>query len=219
MSADSEKPNIIGGNWIKYCTVAKSMGRSGPIWTSVVVCARVACALQPVRSIPVAIFLPSRCAERCAKDAFLTSFRATLRAQWLISLFLVLHAHWFSAPGVKKKQNKHCLNRGVRGDRFPPALYVQSGGCCSWRLFHFHADVIDHPRCIDMYFERCNLQARERSTERLWPVRPHRAEAHHQWSTVDLHHGVYSRSTVRVSHIMLEFFGFNAFSMSRKNHV
>ena len=27
MSADSEKPNIIGGNWTKYCTVAKSVGR------------------------------------------------------------------------------------------------------------------------------------------------------------------------------------------------
>ena len=40
--------------------------------------ARVACALRPVRSIPVAVFLSSRCAERCAKDAFLTSFRATL---------------------------------------------------------------------------------------------------------------------------------------------
>ena len=57
MSADSEKPNIVGGNWMKYCAVAKSVGRSRPIWTSVVVCARVACALRPVRSIPVAIFL------------------------------------------------------------------------------------------------------------------------------------------------------------------
>ena len=44
-------------HWMKYCTVAKSMGRSRPIWTSVVVCARVACALRPVQSIPVAIFL------------------------------------------------------------------------------------------------------------------------------------------------------------------
>ena len=78
MSADSETPNIIGGNWMKYCTVAKSMGRSWPIWASVVVCARVACAPRPVRSIPVAIFLRSRCAERCANDAFLTSFQATL---------------------------------------------------------------------------------------------------------------------------------------------
>ena len=78
MSADSRKPKITGGNWMKYCTVAKSMRRSRPIWTSVVVRARVACALRPVRSIEVAIFKPSRCAERCANDEFLTSFRATL---------------------------------------------------------------------------------------------------------------------------------------------
>ena len=57
MSADSEKPNIIGGNWTKYCTVAKSVGRGRPISASVVVGARVACALRPVQSIPVAIFL------------------------------------------------------------------------------------------------------------------------------------------------------------------
>ena len=47
------------------------MGRSRPIWTSVVVCARVACALRLVQSLPVAIFLNhDRCAERCANDAF-----------------------------------------------------------------------------------------------------------------------------------------------------
>ena len=59
MSADSEKPNIIGGNWTKYCTAAKFVGRGRPIWKSVVVRARarVACALWPVQSIPVAIFL------------------------------------------------------------------------------------------------------------------------------------------------------------------
>ena len=59
MSADSEKPNIIRGNWTKYCTVAKSVGRGRPVSTSVVVRARarVACALRPVESIPVAIFL------------------------------------------------------------------------------------------------------------------------------------------------------------------
>ena len=33
---------------MKYCTVANSIGRSWPIWTSVVVCARNACALRPV---------------------------------------------------------------------------------------------------------------------------------------------------------------------------
>ena len=38
-------------------TVAKFVGRSRPIWTSVVDRARVACALWPVQSIPVAIFL------------------------------------------------------------------------------------------------------------------------------------------------------------------
>ena len=54
--ADSEKPKIIGGNWMKYCTVAKSMRRGRPIWTSVSVRARVSCALRPVRSIPVAKF-------------------------------------------------------------------------------------------------------------------------------------------------------------------
>ena len=57
MSADSEKPNIIGGNWTKYCTVTKSVGRGRPIWTLVVVRARVAFALGQVQSIPVAIFL------------------------------------------------------------------------------------------------------------------------------------------------------------------
>ena len=45
MSADSEKPNIIGGNWTKYCTVAKSVGRGRPIWTSVIVRARTSLAL------------------------------------------------------------------------------------------------------------------------------------------------------------------------------
>ena len=44
MSDDSEKPNIIG-NWTKYCTVAKSVGRGRPIWTSVVVRARASLAL------------------------------------------------------------------------------------------------------------------------------------------------------------------------------
>ena len=45
MSSDSEKPNIIGGNWTKYCTVAKSVGRGRPIWTLVVVRARASLAL------------------------------------------------------------------------------------------------------------------------------------------------------------------------------
>ena len=64
-------------NWTKYCTVAKSVGRSRPIWTSVVVRARrlrsAAGSINSGRHI-----LESRCAEHCANDAFLTSFRATL---------------------------------------------------------------------------------------------------------------------------------------------
>ena len=45
MSADSEKPNILGGNWTKYCTAAKPVGRGRPICTPVVVCARASLAL------------------------------------------------------------------------------------------------------------------------------------------------------------------------------
>ena len=57
LSADSVKPNITGGIWMKYCTVAKSMGRDRPISVAVNGWARVACALRTSRSIPVAIFL------------------------------------------------------------------------------------------------------------------------------------------------------------------
>ena len=75
MSADSEKPNIIGGNWTKYCTVAKSVGRGRPICTSVVVGARAACALRPIQSIPVAIFL-NHDAQRAAQTT-----RSRLRSE------------------------------------------------------------------------------------------------------------------------------------------
>ena len=66
---------------MKYCTVAKFMGRRRPIWMSVVVRRRL-CARR-LRSAAGSInsgrhILESRCAERCANDAFLTSFRATL---------------------------------------------------------------------------------------------------------------------------------------------
>ena len=76
MSADSEKPNIIGGNWTKSCTVAKSVGRGRPIWTSVVVRARVACALRPVQSIPVAIFLnhDAQSAAQTTRFDFVSSY-------------------------------------------------------------------------------------------------------------------------------------------------
>ena len=72
---------------MKYCTVAKSTGRSRPIWTSVV-CARVACSPWPVWSIPVAIFLPSWCAECCANDTFFTSFRAP--SFWFLNINVLI---------------------------------------------------------------------------------------------------------------------------------
>ena len=60
----SEKPNIFffffgggGGIWVYYCTVAKTMDQDRPICIEVNGCARVACAVRPCRSIPVAIFL------------------------------------------------------------------------------------------------------------------------------------------------------------------
>ena len=72
------KNQTIGGNWTKYCTVAKSVGWAWPIWPSVVICAyyfrSAAGSINSGRHI-----LESRCAERCANKAFLTSFRATLR--------------------------------------------------------------------------------------------------------------------------------------------
>ena len=57
MSADSEKLNIIGGIWMKYCTLAKTMSRDRPICVEVRGCTHVACAPRPSRSIPVAILL------------------------------------------------------------------------------------------------------------------------------------------------------------------
>ena len=57
MSAAAENPKITGAIWMKYCTVAKGMGPDRPISVEVNGYARVACALRPSRSIPVAIFL------------------------------------------------------------------------------------------------------------------------------------------------------------------
>ena len=48
MSADSENPKITRGNWMKYCTVAKRMGRDRPISVEVNGGAHAACALRPV---------------------------------------------------------------------------------------------------------------------------------------------------------------------------
>ena len=84
MPADSEKPNITGGIWMKYCTVAKSygMGRDRPISVEVTGCARVACALQPSQSGRHS--LESKGADHCANDAFLTSLRATLTIETIM---------------------------------------------------------------------------------------------------------------------------------------
>ena len=81
MSADSETPHIVGGIWMKYCTALWQnylwVGRS-----SVNASACAACALQPILSIPVAIFLTSPCAECYTNDATFTSFRATLTLRY-----------------------------------------------------------------------------------------------------------------------------------------
>ena len=83
MSADSEKRNIIGGNWMKYCTVAH-----GKIYGSELADLDVRRRLRARRLRYAAgsinsgrHILESRCAERCANDAFFTSFRATLRRE------------------------------------------------------------------------------------------------------------------------------------------
>ena len=112
MSADSEKPNIIGGNWTKYCTVAKSVGRGRPIWRSVVVCARVACALRPVQSHSGRHILESRCAERCANDAFSTSFRAG---------YLWQH-YYTSRCGVEEDASTRWRNTSTFRRSFSPQL-------------------------------------------------------------------------------------------------
>ena len=81
ISADSEKPHIVGGIWMKYCSALWQnylwVGRS-----SVNASACAAWTLRPILSIPVAIFLTSRCAECCANDASLTSFRAALTLRY-----------------------------------------------------------------------------------------------------------------------------------------
>ena len=62
---------------MKYCTVA--MIRDRPISVEVNGCVRFACALRPIESIKSGRhILESRCADRCANNTFLTSFRATL---------------------------------------------------------------------------------------------------------------------------------------------
>ena len=48
----------------------------------------------------------------------------------------------FSVRRKKKKTSTVSMEGSVETASRPPF----GGGCCSWRLFHFHADVIDHPR-------------------------------------------------------------------------
>ena len=94
MSADSENPNITGGIWMKYCTVAKVWVRIGQFlskWpavrASLALCGRVNHHI-----------LESRCADRCANDAFLTSFWATLNnipLRW--SVLMLFSIIFFSA--------------------------------------------------------------------------------------------------------------------------
>ena len=70
MSADSEKPNITGGIWMKYCTVAKSMGRERPISVEVNGCMCARRLRSPAGLITSdRHILDSRCADRCANDA------------------------------------------------------------------------------------------------------------------------------------------------------
>ena len=80
MSVDSEKPNITWGIWMKYCTVAKSISWSG----KANFCRSERLRARRLRSAAGLInsdrhVLDSRCADRCANDAFLTWVRATLK--------------------------------------------------------------------------------------------------------------------------------------------
>ena len=79
---------IIGGNWTKYCTVAKSVGQGRRIWTSVVIRAcRLRSAAGSINS--GRHILESRCAERCANDAFLTSFRGNVPCVFCVKKLVV----------------------------------------------------------------------------------------------------------------------------------
>ena len=108
---------------MKYCTAAKSTGRGRPIWMSVAVPTRIACALRPDRSIPVTIFLPSQCAERCANDAFLTSLRATLRCPETLFISHEIANFLFS------------VFRVVQGEAKTPKIM----GCCRANFAFLHA--------------------------------------------------------------------------------
>ena len=81
MSADSEKPNIIG-------VIGRNIALWQNLWVVVGQFERRSSSARArrLRSAAGSInsgrhILESRCAERCAKDAFLTSFRATLNGK------------------------------------------------------------------------------------------------------------------------------------------
>ena len=121
MSADSEKPNIIGGNWTKYCTVAKSVGRPGAgrleRRSSSARARRLRSAAGSINS--GRHILESRCAERCANDAFSTSFRATLRF-WLVSgvaKVFPVSSLWLARKSIRKEQARRGLMRTKMGSQ------------------------------------------------------------------------------------------------------
>ena len=109
-----------------------------------------------------------------------------IRAQWLISLFLVLRAHWFSASGDKKKQalsQWRGLWRPVPARPSATVVVAAAGGCFiftpTWLI------IRDACRHIFRMLQLSSARKIDR-TVRPW----YRAEAHHQY-------GVYSWSTVR----------------------
>ena len=119
MSADSEKPNIIGDNWMKYCTVAKSVRRSRPGDLNV----RRRLRARRLRSATGSInsgrhILESRCAERCANDEFLTSFRATLKSTF---------ASLFDGSGPSGVALSIAMKRQTRVQRKHRVLRLQRG--------------------------------------------------------------------------------------------
>ena len=80
------------------------------------------------------------CLGRVANTSTVGKIITRLRAQWLISLFLVFRAHWFSGPDEKKKNEQFypfcfCQILSPSGGRFPefsPFVQILNsmwGGC------------------------------------------------------------------------------------------
>ena len=115
-------------------------------------------------------------------DDFTPFFRLwkTIRAQWLISLFLVLRAHWFSAPGEKKKTSTVSIEGSLETASRPPfkAAVVVAGSCFiftpTWLI------IRDACRHVFRMLQLASARQIDRSVN-IWPVRPrYHAEAHHQ---------------------------------------